>query len=108
MNRLTTSQHQRTAGAPLQTGGMLQRATQDREPETQISGGVPPIVQEVLRSSGQPLDTNTRAFMEPRFDHDFSRVRVHTDARAAESAQAVSAYAYTVGQHIAIGKTAFD
>jgi Domain of unknown function (DUF4157) len=35
----------------------------------------PPIVHEVLRSSGQPLDRQTRAFMEPRFGHDFSRVQ---------------------------------
>jgi Domain of unknown function (DUF4157) len=36
--------------------------------------------------------------MEPRFGHDFSQVRVHTDARAARSARAVDALAYTVGQ----------
>lgn len=60
----------------------------------------PPIVHEVLRSSGQPLDGTTRAFMEPRFGHDFSKVRVHTDARAAESALAVNANAYTVGSNI--------
>lgn len=57
---------------------------------------VPPIVHEVLRSPGLPLDCETRAFMEPRFGHDFSHVRVHTDARAAESARAVNALAYTV------------
>jgi hypothetical protein len=57
-------------------------------------------VHEVLRSPGERLDTATRAFMEPRFGHDFSGVRVHTDPRAAESARAVSALAYTVGQDI--------
>jgi hypothetical protein len=41
--------------------------------------------------------------MEPRFGHDFSRVRVHTDARAAESARAVNARAYTVGHEIVFG-----
>lgn len=61
---------------------------------------VPPIVHEVLRSPGQPLDSNTRAFMEPRFGHDFSGVRVHTDERAAESAQTINAAAYTVGSDI--------
>jgi hypothetical protein len=54
----------------------------------------------VLHSPGQPLDAGERTFLEPRFGHDFSRVRVHTDARAAESARAVDALAYTVGQHI--------
>ncbi len=64
---------------------------------------VPPIVHEVLNSPGQPLDAGTRAFMEPRFGHDFSRVRVHTDARAAESARVANALAYTVGKDIVFG-----
>src|SRR5262249_30714142 len=46
---------------------------------------VPPIVHEVLRSPGQPLDPATHAYMEPRFGFEFSQVRVHTDAQAAES-----------------------
>src|SRR5512140_648141 len=62
---------------------------------------VPPLVTDVLHSSGQPLDAATRSFMEPRFGHDFSGVRVHTDAKAAESARAVNASAYTVGRDIA-------
>ena len=41
--------------------------------------------------------------MERRFDHDFSRVRVHTDSRAAESARSVLARAYTVGSHVVFG-----
>lgn len=64
------------------------------------SSAVPSIVHEVLRSSGEPLHPSTRAFMEPRFGYDFSNVRVHTDARAAESASAVGARAFTVGNHI--------
>jgi outer membrane protein OmpA-like peptidoglycan-associated protein len=60
----------------------------------------PPIVHEVLRSPGQPLDAATRAFMEPRFGQSFSAVRVHADARAAESAREVNALAYTVGRDV--------
>lgn len=67
------------------------------------SSAVPSIVHEVLRSAGQPLDPATRNFMEPRFGHDFSRVRVHTDGRAAESALAVNALAYTVGHDVVLG-----
>src|SRR6266516_6868887 len=63
----------------------------------------PPIVHDVLHSPGQPLDQATRTFMEPRFGHDFSKVRVHTDARATESAHAVNALAYTVGHNIVFG-----
>ena len=125
---------------------------------------VPPIVHEVLGSPGQLLDASTRAFMEPRFGHDFSNVRVHAsipkkantrlsinqsgdqyeqeadrvangvmrmqephitesfksskqkhlkhdfsqvrihaDAQAAESARSVNALAYTVGKDIVFG-----
>ena len=63
----------------------------------------PPIVGDVLRSPGRPLDPATQAFMEPRFGHDFSQVRVHTDARSAASAHAVGALAYTVGQDVVFG-----
>src|SRR5215216_4669784 len=63
----------------------------------------PPIVEDVLRSSGQPLDASTRVLMEDRFGHDFSKVRVHSDARAASSARAVNAHAYTVGPQIVFG-----
>ena len=78
----------------------LQRSTQTSESETRNSGGVPPIVHEVLRSSGQPLDADTRAFMEPRFGHDFSNVRVHTDTTSAGSARALNAMAYTAGSDV--------
>jgi len=64
---------------------------------------IPPIVHEVLRSTGQPLDSDTRAFMEPRFRHDFSRVRVHTDAKAATSARALKAQAYAMGESVVFG-----
>jgi len=64
---------------------------------------VPPIVSEVLHSQGQPLDAETRAFIEPRFGHDFSEVRLHTDAKAAASARALNASAYTVGRDMVFG-----
>ena len=67
----------------------------------------PPIVHEVLRSPGQPLDPATRAFMEPRFGYDFSQVRVHTDSQAAESARDLDANAYAVGQNIVFGAGQF-
>jgi hypothetical protein len=64
---------------------------------------VPPIVHEVLRSPGQPLDPATRAFMEPRFGHDFSQVKIHADVKAAKSAHTLHAAAYTVGRDIVFG-----
>lgn len=72
------------------------------------AGIAPPIVHEVLRSSGQPLDKRVRGLLEPRFGHDFSQVRVHTDSQAAESAGAVGAAAYTVGQNVVFGAGQYD
>lgn len=61
------------------------------------------MIGETLGQAGQPLDASTRSFMEPRFGFDFSRVRIHTDALAAESATAINALAFTVGNHIVFG-----
>ena len=61
---------------------------------------VPPIVHDVLRSPGQPLDPEVCASMEPRFGYDFSRVRVHSGMTAEQSARELEASAYTVGPHI--------
>jgi Domain of unknown function (DUF4157) len=63
----------------------------------------PAAVHEALGTAGQPLDTATRTFIEPRLGLDLSPVRVHTGTRAEESARAVNALAYTVGQHVVFG-----
>lgn len=68
----------------------------------------PPLVSEVLRSPGRPLDRSTNSFMESRFGYDFSQVRVHTDSRAASSAKAIDARAYTVGTHVVFAKDQFE
>ncbi|WP_416138191.1 DUF4157 domain-containing protein [Halomonas sp. HK25] len=60
----------------------------------------PASVGATLRSPGEALSPSARAFFEPRFGHDFSRVRVHRDAPAAASAREVAAHAYTVGHHL--------
>ena len=85
----------------------LQRQTRNSELETRESSFAPPIVHEVLRSLGQPLDATTRAFMESRLGHDFSGVRVHSNERAAESARAVDALAYTVGRNMVFGTSQY-
>jgi Domain of unknown function (DUF4157) len=61
--------------------------------------GVPPPAGggAAVRSGGKPLDAATRAYFEPRFGHDFSSVRVHSDAHAASS---IGAAAFTTGDHI--------
>lgn len=83
--------------------GLLQRSAANQE----TANEVPAIVNNVLSSPGQPLDAATRAFFEPRFGHDFSQVRVHTDAHAADSANAVNAHAYTVGPQLVFGEGQF-
>lgn len=117
------TQQQASSASPLSRGGILQRKCescgqhtiaggecgdcgktrlplQRRATEQSDLGEVPPIVHEVLNSPGQSLDPETRTFMESRFKQDFSQVRVHTDAKAAESAQALGALAYVVGRDI--------
>jgi len=83
---------------PMRAAPLVQR----RAAGTSGAGIVaaPPVVQDVLASPGQPLDAETRDFFEPRFGHDFGHVRVHSDAKAAESARAVNAMAYTAASHI--------
>jgi len=65
------------------------------------------LVHEVIRSPGQVLAPAIRAPLEARFGLDFSLVRIHTDERASESARALHARAYTVGQHIAFASGEF-
>ncbi|MUL47006.1 DUF4157 domain-containing protein [Mycobacterium sp. CBMA293] len=60
----------------------------------------PNLLDHVVSQRGEPLDASTRAFMEPRFGHNFADVRVHRDPTTAASAQAMNADAYTVGSHI--------
>lgn len=76
----------------------------DSQPE---SSEIPPIIHEVTNSPGQPLDTKTRTFMESRFGHDFSQVRIHSGATAAQSAREVNANAYTVEHNIVFGTNRF-
>jgi hypothetical protein len=68
----------------------------------------PPIVHEVLRGPSQPLPPIVRGTMEAMLGHDFADVQVHTGTRAGESAEAVSAQAYTVGRHVVFAPGRFD
>jgi uncharacterized protein DUF4157 len=65
------------------------------------------VVEDVLHEPGQPLDAATRDFVEPRFGRRFGDVRVHTGAKAAESAAALKAFAYTVGANVVFGSGAY-
>jgi Domain of unknown function (DUF4157) len=84
-------------------GKQLQRKAAASQSAGPFGAVVPPIVHDVLRSSGKPLDADTRAFMEPRFRYDFSQVRVLADSAAGSAAQAIHARAYTHGHNIVFG-----
>jgi hypothetical protein len=100
---------QRCGAGPCQCAeqneeGVLHRSL-IRSPPSR-SADVPPTVHGVLGSPGAPLGADVRAFFEPRFGRDFSKVRVHTDAKAADSARALGAHGYTVGNDIVLGEHA--
>ncbi len=88
------------AGGPAPSGPTGLPPAARKEPGPQA---VPAVVEQVVQTPGRPLEADVRAAMEPRFGHDFSRVRVHTDARAAASAATVRARAYAVGDDLVFG-----
>jgi hypothetical protein len=104
-----TSQSPKSSFAARQNSAAMQRqhsfgphlSVQREASGNGVQEHAPSLVREVVNSPGRPLDADTRSFMEPRLGRDLSRVRVHTDQKAAESAQAVSANAYTAGTHLA-------
>jgi len=73
-------------------------------PGNATNRAAPGSVASTLKKSGEPLSTATRTFFESRFGHDFSRVRIHHDKEAADSARAVASQAYTVNQHVVFAR----
>lgn len=71
------------------------------------NGTAPASVDRVLASPGKPLEPALQQEMDQRFGYDFSRVRVHTDAAAEQSARDVNAHAYTVGHQMVFGAGQF-
>ena len=67
-----------------------------------------PVLGVVGRGGGAPMDRALRGQMESRLGHDFGDVRVHTDGAASDSAKAVGAHAYTVGNEIVFGSGRYD
>ena len=53
-----------------------------------------------LKGGGQPLPESIRNYYEPRFGYDFGQVRIHTNHSVTETARALKARAFTVGQDI--------
>lgn len=68
-----------------------------------LDSQLPSLVSDVVGSPGRELPREQRARLGHAFGHDLSNVRLHTSSRAAESASAVHARAYTVGSHVVLG-----
>jgi hypothetical protein len=65
------------------------------------------VLDVIGKGGGRPLAPDLRDEMEHRLGANFADVRIHTDARAAQSAAAVAAQAYTVGHEIVFAPGAF-
>jgi Domain of unknown function (DUF4157) len=102
---MKTSEAKSPLSSPQQSSSLLlKHVAVNKEPVDEV----PPIVREVVQSSGQPLDQETRAVMESHFGHNFSSVRVHTNAKAIESARGENASAYTVGQDVVFNSQQYN
>lgn len=86
----------------------LQRAVGNRATGALLEDERSPVHDVVGSGGGSPLAPDVRSDMEARLGHDFGDVRVHTDSRAHESAQAVGAHAYTVGSDVVFQRDRFD
>jgi hypothetical protein len=86
------------------TSGLLQRKPINGAEKNKAPG----IVQEVLNSGGKELDKETQLSMGSHFGHDFSKVRVHTDTKAVQSANAVNALAYTVRNNLVFNEGQYN
>jgi len=61
-----------------------------------------------LDTKGDSLPKEMHEFFAPRFGYDFSKVKLHTDAAAAKSAQDINALAYTTGNNIVFNSSQFS
>ena len=78
------------------------------KPAHRSADAVPQSVSTTLHVPGRPLESTVNAEMSARFRHDFSTVRIHTDATANRSASDIGAQAYTVGRHVVFGANQYQ
>lgn len=81
---------QRMAGNESVSALLAQREDDERSPVHEVVGS----------GGGSPVEPGARSFLEERMGADFSDVRVHTGAKADESARSINAQAYTVGTDV--------
>jgi hypothetical protein len=61
-----------------------------------------------LKGKGSPLPDSTRLYFEPVFGMDFSRVRVHSNPEASQTAESINANAFTYGNDIVFAKDRYS
>ncbi len=98
----------------------LQRMEMEEEEEETLQtktqgGGVSAVmpgiqsgISRLRQGGGVALPASTRSFMESRFGHDFTGVKVHTDSQAANLSRSVNARAFTVGRDVFFNKGEFQ
>ncbi len=96
---------QRTIGNMAVRRLFKSRTLQTKEASVQPPCGPPDLATKIesLRDGGLPLPSSERAFFGRRFGYNFSAVRLHTNPKAAETARAINAQAFTFGRNIAFG-----
>lgn len=81
-------------------------AAQEEKLQRKGNHGTPAVSSDAQSSirnkttGGQPLSADVRSFMEPRFNADFSTIRVHTDQESASLNNQLSARAFTYQNHV--------
>jgi hypothetical protein len=96
----------RTAQAPRMQHDFSRVPVHGGTPASTEQRGVvaPQLVHRALAAPSMPLASAEAAWWQRRLGRSFAHVRVHSDALAADSADAVNASAYTVGSHVVFGR----
>lgn len=94
------------------SGAFTQRKPEDTihrkaEGQPNIASNVSADIQNSM-ASGSPLPLSVRRFMEPRFQANFSNVKIQTGDKAAKLNRQLNAQAFTVGNQIFFGKDKFQ
>lgn len=82
----------------------LKASTLPERSRSQLSERAQALVAEALREPGQKLTPRLQAEAGQRLGFDFGKVQIHQGPRAAESARALGAHAYTLGGHIVLAQ----
>jgi hypothetical protein len=105
---------ERTARKVVQMGEPAARRVVAAAPATvqraAASSAAPhgPVAVPASPTGGAPLASSVRSFMEPRFNANFSGVRIHTGEAAAQRSSMLGAHAFTVGEHVFFGRNQYQ